>query len=116
MEAVLTRPEQKYVFDHKLSQEEIQERVDNYDYDPKYADPDYFDENEPAQPIYDVFGNPTEATIRALYEDEHDIGETFETSEDLFAEWDKIWQEVNDSERWGKLENVTNLSEILSVQ
>ena len=54
---------------------------------------DYFDEDEPWQPIYDSYGNPTEATIRALYEDEHDIGETF-TPEEFFAELDKLRAEA----------------------
>ena len=93
MAEVLTKPKQSYVFDHKLTPEEIQELVDNYDYDPKYLDPDYFDEDEPWQPIYDAYGNPTEATIRALYEDEHDIGETF-TPEEFFAELDKLRAEA----------------------
>ena len=93
MEAVLTRPKQSYVFDHKLTPEEIQELVDNYDYDPSVYDHDDFTGD--ATILFDKYGNPTEDMIRALYEDEHDIGETFETTEELFAEWDKLWYEVN---------------------
>ncbi len=46
MEAVTERKRQSYKFDRKLTDEEISQLIENYDYDPKYADPDYFDENE----------------------------------------------------------------------
>ena len=74
MEATMTKPKQSYVFDHKLSDEEIEALIDNYDYDPKYLDPDYEDDEE-LEPIYDRFGNPTESSIRALYEIRHGIYE-----------------------------------------
>ncbi len=75
MEAVTEKKKQSYKFGRKLTDEEIAQLIENYDYDPKYADPDYFDENEPGEPIWDEFGNPTESTIRAKYEALHDIGE-----------------------------------------
>ena len=114
MEAILTRPKQKYHFTRKMTDEEIGELIDNYEYTP-----DYEDDNGA---IWDEFGNPTEATIRAKYEVEHglsdnmtldeffaeldelsaeakqDTYETFATTEDLFAEWDKLWEEANPGE------------------
>ena len=94
MDAVLTRPKQSYKFDRKLSEEEIEELIENYDYDPKYLDPDYDDGGTELEPVYDRFGNPTEATIRALYEDRHDIGGEPMTLDELFAEWDRIYEET----------------------
>ena len=92
MEATLTKPKQSYVFDHKLTREEIEELVDNYDYDPKYLDPDYEDPDDDGI-LFDRFGNPTEHMIRAMYEDEHDIGETF-TPEEFFAQLDEMRAEA----------------------
>ena len=67
---------QSYVFDHKLTDEEIHELVENYDYDPKYLDPDYDDDDyDEPEPIWDKYGNPTESSIRALYEIRHGIYE-----------------------------------------
>ena len=43
MEAVIERKKQSFLFDHKLTDEEIEELIENYDYDPKYLDPDYDD-------------------------------------------------------------------------
>ena len=74
MEAVMEKKKQSYVFDRKLTDEEIEELIENYDYDPKYLDPDYDDGGTELEPVWDKFGNPTEATIRALYEERHDIG------------------------------------------
>ena len=57
MEALLTRPKQSYKFDRKLTEEEIEELVENYDYDPAvYDDGDFGDGI-----LFDEYGNPTEA-------------------------------------------------------
>ena len=37
-------------------------------------------------------------TAQTLYEDEHDISETFYSLDDLFAEWDKLWEAANPGE------------------
>ena len=66
--------------DRKLTDEEINELIENYDYDPRYLDPDY-DDGKDLEPIYDRFGNPTESTVRALYESRHNIGETISVEE-----------------------------------
>ncbi len=95
MEAVTERKRQSYKFDRKLTDEEISQLIENYDYDPKYADPDYFDENEPDEPIWDEFGNPTEATIRAKYEALHDIGTEPMTIDELFADFEKMRAEAD---------------------
>ncbi len=86
MENVTEKKKQSYVFDRKLTDEEIEELIENYDYDPKYLDPDYDDGGTELEPVWDKFGNPTEATIRALYEKEHDIG-TGPMTMDEFDSW-----------------------------
>ncbi len=93
METVTERKKQSYKFDRKLTDEEIAQLIENYDYDPKYADPDYFDENEPDEPIWDEFGNPTEATIRAKYEALHDIGERSMTLDEFDSWLDELREE-----------------------
>ena len=97
MEAVIERKKQSFLFDHKLTDEEIEELIENYDYDSKYLDPDYDDDGE-SEPIYDRFGNPTESTIRALYESRHNIVSEPMTLDELFAEWDEILQETEHEE------------------
>ena len=94
MEAVLMRPKQSYVFDHKLTDDEIEELIENYDYDPKYLDPDYDDGSDELEPIYDRYGNPTESSIRALYEARHNICSEPMTLEELFAEWTQLYEET----------------------
>ncbi|MBQ4402452.1 MAG: hypothetical protein IJJ91_00455 [Synergistaceae bacterium] len=86
MEAVVEKKKQSYVFDRKLTDEEIEELIENYDYDPKYLDPDYDDGGTELEPVWDRFGNPTEATIRARYEARHDIG-TGPMTLDEFDAW-----------------------------
>ncbi len=98
MNATLEKKKQSYVFDHKLTDEEIEELIENYDYDPKYLDPDYDDGGTELEAVWDKYGNPTEATIRAMYEDRHDIGSEPMTLDELFAEWDEIRAEI-DNER-----------------
>lgn len=95
MEALTTKPKQSYVFDHKLTDEEIEELIENYDYDPKYLDPDYDDGGTELEPVHDRFGNPSEALIRALYEARHDICSEPMTLDELFAEWKQIYEEAN---------------------
>ena len=64
MEAVLTKPKQSYVFDRKLTDEEIHELIENYDYTPDYEDDGV---------LWDKFGNPTESMIRWGYEKRHGL-------------------------------------------
>ena len=94
MEEVLTRQKQSYVFDHKLTDEEINELVENYEYDPKYLDPDYDDGSDGR--LWDEFGNPTESMIRMRYEDIHHLPVYSEpmTLDELFAEWAQIYEET----------------------
>ena len=90
MEEVLTRPKQSYVFDRKLTDEEVEALIENYDYDSEYEDD--------GGAIWDKFGNPTEATIRAMYEKRHDIGigpMTLDEFDSLLDEWRK---EADDEE------------------
>ena len=94
MEAISEKKKQSYVFDHKLTDEEIESLIENYDYDPKYLDPDYDDGGTELEPVWDKYGNPTEATIRAMYEDRHDIGSEPMTLDELFAEWTQIYEET----------------------
>ena len=94
MEATLTKKKQSYIFDRKLSDEEIDELIENYDYDPKYLDPDYDDGGTELEPVWDKYGNPTEATIRAMYEARHDIVSEPMTLDELFAEWADIYEET----------------------
>ena len=90
MEEVKARPKQKYVFDRKLTDEEIHELIENYEYDPE----NYPDDGGR---IWDEFGNPTEATICAWYESDHGITEGPFTPE----EFDNIldgWRREADDE------------------
>ena len=83
MEEVMTR--RKWVAPtRKLTAEEIQALVDNYDYDPNWDEEVGDDYSEP---IYDRFGNPTESTIRAFYESEHGLCEEV-TLEELLAPYE----------------------------
>ncbi len=91
MSEVLTRPKQSYVFDHKLTPEEIQELVDNYDYDPDVYDNEY-DLGDGI--LFDKYGNPTEDTIRSHYEAEHGYTEGPLTFEEFTAELDALRAEA----------------------
>lgn len=80
---VFTKPKQSYKFDHKLTDEEIESLIENYDYDPENCPDD-------GGRIRDEFGNPTEATIFARYEARHGIcGEMYTLNEfdSLLDEW-----------------------------
>ena len=73
--------------DRKMTMDELWAR---FEYDPDYVDEDPAYERA----FYDRYGNPTYGTLCAMYEDEHDIGETFTTLEDLFADFEKTRQEA----------------------
>ena len=79
MEAATTKPKQSYVFDHKLSDEEVHELVENYDYTPDFEDDGV---------LWDRFGNPTESMIRWTYERNHGLLE-YEGpfTMDEFSDW-----------------------------
>ena len=53
MEAVMEKKKKSYVFDRKLTDEEIEELIENYDYDPKYLDPDYDDGGTELEPVWE---------------------------------------------------------------
>ncbi len=80
MEEVLTR--RSWVKPtRKLTDEEIQDLVKNFDYEAYLED---FDDDGEPEPIYDSYGNPTRDTIAAMYESLNDLGEEI-TIEELFA-------------------------------
>ena len=85
MEEVMTKPKQSYVFDHKLTAEEIEQLIENYDYDPDFEDDGV---------LFDGYDNPTESMIRWEYEKRHGLAEyegpfTSEEFDDLMDEWRK---------------------------
>ena len=85
MEEVLTRPKQSYVFDRKLTDEEIRGLVENYDYSPYWdEDPDN-NEGDELDVLFDRYGNPTEPLIHAMYETEN--GLTTPTTLDEILAW-----------------------------
>lgn len=86
METILARPKNKNLtlpYTRKLTSEEIDKLLDNWDYDPHRFDDDDDYEDE-ISPIFDNYGNPTVEMMDALYEAEHDLGEAV-TLEELFA-------------------------------
>ncbi|MBR0186909.1 MAG: hypothetical protein IJQ24_12855 [Synergistaceae bacterium] len=91
MEAVMEKKKQSYVFDRKLTDEEIHELVENYDYEPDFEDNGV---------LWDRFGNPTESMIRWTYERNHGLDELSEpmTLEELAADWAQMLEEVDDEE------------------
>lgn len=74
MEAVMTRVAQDCLFDHKLTPEELEEVLANWDYDPRYYDDDDDDDCDVPAPLWDIYGNPTRETLDAMYESRHGIG------------------------------------------
>ena len=86
MEEAFTRTTHPWVKPtRKLTDEEIEELIETYDYDPEYEE----DENREPEPIYDEFGNPTRDTIAALYENRHGLT-TPTTLDELFAWVDSL--------------------------
>ena len=87
MEAITEKKKQSYVFDRKLTDEEIHELVENYDYTPDFEDDGV---------LWDKFGNPTESMIRWTYERNHGLDELSEpmTLEELAADWAQMLAEV----------------------
>ena len=97
MEAVIERKKQSFLFDHKLTDEEIEEVLENWNYDPSYYDED--DDSDVPAPVFDKYGNPTRETLDAMYEDRHGIYSEPMTVDELFAEWDKWRKEADDVRR-----------------
>lgn len=83
---VMTRKKQDYHFTRKLTDEEIEQLIGDYDYDMKYLDPDYVDENDDGA-LWDKFGNPTESMIRAKYEERNGIGRDESMTLGEFRAW-----------------------------
>ena len=90
MEALLTRPKQSYKFDRKLTEEEIEELVENYDYDPAYDQ----DEDREPEPMYDRYGNPTRDTIAAMYEMRHRITHDRMTLDEFHSWMSEMYEEA----------------------
>lgn len=90
MDAV--KEKQSYVFDRKLTDEEIRELIDNFDY-AAYEAEAYADDSYEPGPIWDRYGNPTRDTIAAMYEDKHDIGDTL-TWEEFCDELKELYEET----------------------
>ena len=85
------RTENYCLFDHKLSPEELEEVLANWEYDPSYYDDD--DDCDTPAPLWDIYGNPTRETLDAMYEDRHDIGETM-TWEEFCDELQELYDET----------------------
>ena len=84
MTAVIERMTAKKdcLFDHKLTPDELEEVLANWDYDPSYYDDDDCDV---PSPLWDIYGNPTRETLDAMYESRHGIGYVM-TVEEAIAE------------------------------
>ncbi|MBQ3447738.1 MAG: hypothetical protein IJG37_08860 [Synergistaceae bacterium] len=99
MEEVLTRTARPWVQPtRKLTDEEIEELIETYDYDPAY---DQDEEREP-EPMFDRFGNPTRDTIASMYEVRNGIHPHLMTLEE-FHDWmnevrTEAVDEMNDEE------------------
>ena len=92
METVLTR--KAWVKPtRKLTDEEIQELIDNFDYEDWLADSESDEDTYPA--VWDSFGNPTRDMIAAKYEVEHGLLEGPMTIEEFFAELDMLREEAD---------------------
>ena len=70
--------------ERKLTDEEIEEILANWVYDPSYYD-DYDDDSDVPAPVWDKYGNPTRETLDAMYESRHGIGYVM-TLEEAIAE------------------------------
>ena len=93
MEAALTR--KAWVKPtRKLTKEEIDELVRDFDYEGYLAD---FDEDADPEPSYDEYGNPSRDTLAGMYEDMHNLGERL-TLEELFEQFNE-WRAEVDEER-----------------
>lgn len=88
--AVLERPKKVWVKpDHKLTHEEFEEILANWDYDPDYDD-EYEEYNANGLPLIDdEFGNPTYGTFNAMYETRHGLTEPT-TLDELLAWVDSL--------------------------
>ena len=94
MEATLTKKKQSYVFDRKLTDEEVRDLIDNFDYE-AYEEETSSDDYLPTPAVWDRFGNPTRDTIAARYEVEHGLLEGPMTIEEFFAELDVLREEAD---------------------
>ncbi len=80
--------------DRVLTDDEIEELIQTFDYESYEKEAYGNDDYEPA-PIYDRFGNPTRDTIAALYESRHDIGDDM-TLEEFFDEMRQLYEETRE--------------------
>lgn len=85
-------------FTRKLTGEEIEELLKDWEYDPHRFDDDDLD--TPA-PIYDQYGNPTVETMDAFYESENGLCE--ETTLDELFGWVDSLKEHEESTRIAKV-------------
>ncbi len=85
----------------KLTKEEIDELVRDFDYEGYLAD---FDEDADPEPSYDEYGNPSRDTLAFLYEREHNISYPFS--------WDEVDEILEETEICGRLDNAASLRAI----
>lgn len=73
MEAILERRKNTWTAPkRKLTEEEIEEILADWVYDPEYYDDD--DDSDVPAPLWDEYGNPTRESLDAMYEARHGIG------------------------------------------
>lgn len=89
MEARLERPGTKKAWVNPTRKMTMEELWAQFEYDPEYEEEVLSYDGA----IYDRYGNPTYGTLCAMYEEEHDIGETM-TLDELFAEWKQLYEET----------------------
>ena len=77
----------------KLTKEEIDELVRDFDYEGYLAD---FDEDADPEPSYDEYGNPSRDTLAWLYEREHGLTKGgFTTMEEFRNFLDEVREEAD---------------------
>ena len=85
----------------KLTKEEIDELVRDFDYESYLAD---FDEDADPEPSYDEYGNPSRDTLAWMYERDHDISYPFS--------WDELDEILEETESCGSSDKEASLRAI----
>lgn len=101
MGTMLEKKKQNYVFDRKLTKEEIDELVRDFDYESYLAD---LDEDADPEPSYDEYGNPLRDTLAWMYERDHDISYSFS--------WDELDEILEETESCGSSDKEASLRAI----
>ncbi len=98
MEAVMTKPAVRAWVkpDHKLSEWEIEDILEHWDYDPEHAE-EYEECNADGTTLIDdEFGNPSYGSFEAMYEERNGLLAGPFMPDELFAEFNK-WREEADN-------------------